>query len=210
MAVQDLSTPLLFTLPASRLGAGQQSACACWDEEALSYTTAGCATLPSPSPLGHELQFVEGFVADGTASLARAWNISGPLLAGGDLVFLDCANASTRADALQLAPGASLKCGNASDVVLRAYVGAECALRASGNASTPCAWDALQQAFIGDGCVAAEATRCACVHLTDFVSSPKPNLPVASLSDLVGLNPADIVTKLRCVTHARSYATLRS
>jgi hypothetical protein len=198
VAVENLARPILFTIPTSTLASGQQSACAWWDEAAATYSTAGCAALPSPYPPGHALRFATSFEASGPASLSAAWNVSGPLLAGCSLVFLDCTNATTRLDVLQLAPGASLKCGNASDIVLRAYVGAECALRSTGNASVPCAWDALRQAFVGDGCVAAEATRCACTHLTDFVSSSKPNLPVASMSDLVGLNPADIVTKLKC------------
>jgi hypothetical protein len=37
--------------------------------------------------------------------------------------------------------------------------------------------------------------QCACRHLTEFAS--KPTIATASLSDMVGLNPADIVTKLR-------------
>jgi hypothetical protein len=198
VAVDNLARPILFTIPTSTLASGQQSACAWWDEAAATYSTAGCAALPSPYPPGHEMLFATSFEATGPASLSTAWNVSGPLLGGCSVVFLDCTNATTRLDVLQLAPGASLKCGNASDVVLRAYVGAECALRSTGNATVPCAWDALRQAFVGDGCVAAEATRCACTHLTDFVSSSKPNIPVASASDLIGLNPADIVTKLKC------------
>jgi len=40
-------------------------------------------------------------------------------------------------------------------------------------------------------------TRCMCTHLTDFTSSQKISIPMASLSDLIGLNPADLVTKLK-------------
>ena len=34
-------------------------------------------------------------------------------------------------------------------------------------------------------------------HLTDFTSSPRPNIPTASLKDMISLNPADLVTKLK-------------
>jgi hypothetical protein len=205
VAVENLSTPLLFTLPASSLGAGQQASCAWWDDDAAAYRSDGCAALPSPTPPPpHELAFASGFVvgAAGAASMAMAWNISGPLLAGCSVAFLDCTNATARAaEVLQLDPASPraapvVACGNASGVVLRAYVGAECALRRADNAAG-CAWDVLQQTFTGAGCVAANATRCMCTHLTDFTSSPQPSIPVCSAADLFGLNPADIVTKLK-------------
>jgi hypothetical protein len=196
VAVENLPTPLLFSVPASTLAPGQQSACAWWDERVAEYSSAGCATLPSPYPPGHTVSFVANFTVSGPASLTRAWEISGPLLEGCEAAFLDCTNATVRTERLQL-DGPSLSCGNSSTLVLRAYTGARCALRLA-NASG-CAWSVTTQAFVGGGCVPASATRCSCTHLTDFVSSSKPNLPMASLSDLVGLNPADLVTKLKCV-----------
>ena len=33
--------------------------------------------------------------------------------------------------------------------------------------------------------------------MTEFSGKSKPSLPMASMSDMLGLNPADIVTKLR-------------
>ena len=39
--------------------------------------------------------------------------------------------------------------------------------------------------------------QCACRHLTEFTGKSAPSLPAASLSDMIGLNPADLVTKLR-------------
>ena len=36
-------------------------------------------------------------------------------------------------------------------------------------------------------------------QLTDFGGVSKPSLPMCSLSDMVGLDPADLVTKLKCV-----------
>ena len=198
LAVSGLATPILFSLPPSALADGQQAACSWWDAAASNYSPAGCASLPNPAPPGHELKFADGFRATSPASLATAWEISGPLLANCSVAFLDCTNATARLGTLVLDPAspASVSCGGATDVVLRAYVGATCALRnASGDAD--CAWDVVSQAFTGPGCVAANATRCACSHLTDFTSSPAPKLPVCSLSDLLSLKPGDLVTKLR-------------
>jgi hypothetical protein len=82
--------------------------------------------------------------------------------------------------------------------VLRIYAGAACALRQANN-SVSCAWDNQRQAFTGCGCVPdpAGATQCACRHLTEFASSAAPSIPTCSLSDMVALDPADIVTKLQ-------------
>jgi hypothetical protein len=53
------------------------------------------------------------------------------------------------------------------------------------------------QAFSGAGCVepVGAVAQCACRHLTDFAS--KPTIATASLSDMVGLNPADIGARAR-------------
>jgi hypothetical protein len=201
VAVVNRSTPLTFTVPASALGGSQLASCSWWDDAAGIYTTAGCAAQPSPAPPDHVLSFEPSFVASGPASLAAAWRINGTLLSGCELTFLDCTNATSRIGKLQLDPASPFAaplvgCGNSTDVVLRAYVGSACALRNASNAYA-CAWDAITQSFTGTGCVAANATRCACSHLTDFTSSPAPRIPVCSLNDLVGLNPADLVTKLK-------------
>jgi hypothetical protein len=202
LSVSNLTTPLLFTLPVSALAPGQRASCAWWDDAAGNYSTRGCASLPSPSPPGHELSFVPGFVASGPASLATAWNISGPLLDGCTPAFLDCTNATQRASgSLQVGAAGAVTCGDASDIIVHAYLGAGCALADTANASV-CAWDAVTQAFTGTACVPASVTRCMCTHLTDFTSSQEVNIPVCSLSDLVGLNPADIgawVVLLICV-----------
>jgi hypothetical protein len=198
VAVRGLAAPVLFTMPPAVLAPGQRATCSWWDAAAGTYSADGCAALPSPYPPGHELAFSAGFVASDAASLATAWNISsGPLLDGCSVAFLDCTNATARASGrLDVGAAGALTCGNASDIVLRAYTGAACGLRNASNAAS-CAWDVVTQAFAGAGCVAAPATRCACVHLTDFASSPAPNIPVCSLSDLLSLKPGDIVTKLK-------------
>ena len=201
LPVSNLSAPILFTIPSASLDDGQVAQCSWWDEEAQAYSTAGCASLPSPSPPGHNLSFVPGFLAHGPASLTTAWAIEGDLLSGCTLAFLDCTNATQRMSKLQLDPASPLTaplvgCGNATDVVLRAYIGTRCQLRNSSNAAG-CAWDARNQSFGGPGCVAANMTRCMCTHLKDFSSGSRVSIPVCSLDDLVGLNSADIITKLK-------------
>ena len=82
--------------------------------------------------------------------------------------------------------------------VLRVYSGAACALRQPNN-SLACTWDNQRQSFTGCGCVPdpVASTQCACRHLTEFASSAAPSIPTCSLSDMLSLNPADIVTKLK-------------
>ena len=53
------------------------------------------------------------------------------------------------------------------------------------------------QAFAGGGCIATDATYCACQHLTDFASGGAPKISVCSAKDLLSLSPGDIVNKLR-------------
>ena len=198
--VNNLSSPVLFTMPASTLRPEQHSSCAWWDDTDESYKTDGCSSLPSPRPPDHELIFLPGFAA----SAARrsdlrlaAWNISGPAMASCEVASLDCSNATIRTSGkLQLGGSSTLACGNATDT-LRAFTGAKCALRDTKNNSAPCFWNVTAQAFSGVGCVVADATRCACSHLTDFTSSPRPNIPVASLSDMISLDPASLLTKLK-------------
>ena len=61
--VQNLSRPLLFTLPTAPLGAAQTSACTWWDEVAGAYTGTECASAPNPAPPGHSVAFNPVFVA---------------------------------------------------------------------------------------------------------------------------------------------------
>ncbi len=189
--VENLTTPLLFTLPPAPAANGTRAQCAWWDVAAGAYSGAACAPLPSPRPPGHVLAFASRFDASaGPASLAAAWNISGPLADGCDAVFLDCTNSSVNATRALLLGNATslpqLQCGNATTLVLRAFVGDACALASVSNAAA-CSWILTTQAFSGAGCVAANATRCICTHATDFISSTTPNLPVCSVSDLVAL-----------------------
>jgi hypothetical protein len=64
-------------------------------------------------------------------------------------------------------------------------------------------YPSCQQAFVGASCVppADGNAQCACRHLTDFAS--KPTITTASLSDMVGLNPADIGARARVRASSR-------
>ena len=199
VVVSNLSSPVLFTMPASALAAEQHTTCAWWEDATQAYKTDGCSSLPSPRPPGHELTFVPDFVATGPASLAGTWNVTGPGMEWCELQFLDCSNVTVRASGkLQLGGASTLTCSNlTNDTVLRAFTGPLCSLRDTKNASAPCFWSVQNQTFSGVGCVAANVTRCACTHLTDFTSSPAPNIPVASLADMISLNPADLLTGLK-------------
>jgi hypothetical protein len=211
IGVANLSAPLRFTLaPAALSSGGVRDACAWWSEAEGAYVTRGCAALPSPLPAGHSAAFdfnasapAAAFPTGGAAWLAASWVLEGPLTAGCEVAFLDCSNATVRAagPTLQLDPASPLtapvlSCGPNGSAPVRAFTGARCALRNASGAEA-CAWDAVRQAFAGPGCVAANATHCACTHATDFASSPAINIPVCTASDLVGLTPADLISKLR-------------
>ena len=197
--VSNLSKPILFTMPPSVLAETEHATCAWWDDSSQAYTTEGCGQLPSPYPAGHELSFIPGFRATGPASLDASWNITGPRTLGCDQVFLDCSNVTVRATGkLQLGGASTLKCTNlTNNTVLRAFTGATCSLRDTKNSSAPCFWNVSAQTFSGVGCLTSNASRCACTHLTDFTSSPAPNIPTASLADMISLNPADLIGKLK-------------
>ena len=190
--VHNLSAPLLFTLPPAQLPNGTRAQCAWWDAASATYSGDACTALPSPYPPGHNLSFATDFDASsGPASLTMAWNITGPLADGVCTpVFLDCTDTSATANHTLLLGNSTtaprLSCGNTTTLVLRAYVGDACGLRNASNGLN-CSWDLSLQAFAGAGCVAANATRCACTHATDFVSSSVSNLPVCSVSDLAAL-----------------------
>ena len=79
--------------------------------------------------------------------------------------------------------------------VMRLYYGDGCAAWQANN-SAGCWWDSSKQLFIGAGCEAPAAAQCACLHLTDFSGGGAPKLGVASLSQMLSLNPSDLFTKL--------------
>jgi hypothetical protein len=77
------------------------------------------------------------------------------------------------------------------------FTGSTCQLIVPNNAAS-CYWQNTKQAFAGPGCMpSGQPKQCACRHLTDLSGRSVPALPTASLKDMLSLNPADIVTKLK-------------
>ena len=203
LEVDNSASPILFTLPAASVPAGSQPVCAFWSASANAYATAGCLALPSPSPAGHVLAFNASSPTPTDASLAGAWTISGPLADGCASVVIDCAAGGgglvypdpSRPFAV---PAVGCPAAGASPAGMRLFVGSSCALNVANN-SAGCWWDAAAQAFAGPSCAPpdADATSCACRHLTDFAALSSPTLSTATAGDLVAIPPGDLVTKFR-------------
>ena len=202
--VANLSAPVTFTLPTlPSLGSGVKAQCQWYDSSAQAYSTVGCVSLPDPRPAGHSVAWVAGFTAARDADMVRAWTISGPLATNCSLQVMDCTtqppprpvypNPLRPFDVAQVACDTS----GANKEPKRVITGSRCALIEEDN-TYGCFWNNSKQAFVGAGCVASGGpVRCACRHLTDFAGASKPSIPTASLQDLLSLNPADIVTKLK-------------
>ena len=185
------------------LGGPRRPACVYWDEAAAAWSTAGCAALPSPVPprgAGSNatvVDWIPGFsgaaggsgngsvVAAGAASLrtiaALGWAVTGPLMDGCTVSYIDCASVlpGTRVfltpDNPFLEPSALCPTAG-TPPLLRFFLGAECALSVGANNSVGCWWSASDQAFEGPACEYPAATRCACIHLTDFSSLSLPRV----------------------------------
>ena len=202
--VANLSAPVTFTLPAlPSLVSGVKAQCQWYDGAAQEYSTVGCVSLPDPLPAGHTVAWAANFTAARDADMMRAWTIAGPLAANCSLQVMDCTaqpppqpvypNPQRPFDVAQVACDTS----GANTEPKRVITGSHCALIQEDNAYS-CYWNNSKQAFVGAGCVASGGpVQCACRHLTDFAGASKPSIPTASLQDLLSLNPADIVTKLR-------------
>ena len=210
LVVANATTPITFTLPAVPTAGGvNQSVCAFYDTAAGAYSTAGCIGVPNPGPANHTLAFVPGYQTPNDQSLALAWDIAGPLLAGCNTTLIDCSLPNPPVvypDPRQplAIPAVSCPANAVKPPVLRVFYGTHCQLWQPGNAYN-CSWNNTLQAFNGTGCVAtANVTKCMCRHLTDFAAARTPKLTTCSLSDLLSLNPADIVTKLKFLFIVRS------
>ena len=204
VAMANLSAPVTFTLPSlPALVSGVKAQCQWYDSSAQAYSTVGCVSLPDPLPAGHTVAWVAGFTAARDADMMRAWTITGPLAANCSLQVMDCTtqpppppvypNPLRPFDVAQVACDTS----GVNKEPKRVITGSRCALIEEDN-TYGCYWNNSKQAFVGAGCVASGGpVRCACRHLTDFAGASKPSIPTASLQDLLSLNPADIVTKLK-------------
>ena len=199
--VANAVVPIRFSLPAVNTGADGQAVCSYWDTKARAYATAGCVGVPSPYPANHSVYFVGGFTAANDTALALAWKISGPMVDNGScsVALIDCNDAQPRKifpDPRQPLAVPAIACpprsnSSVTQPVLRVYYGSACQLWRSGNAGN-CSWDAIKQAFVGGGCVAATGpTLCMCRHLTDFASARVPKVETCSLSDMTSLSPGE-------------------
>ena len=206
LQVSNRTTPIRFSLPrVPGLADGTKAQCQWWDYSVSAYSTVGCVSLPVLLPAGHTAAFAAGFTSGTDAGMVLAWNISGSLVAAGNCTesVLDCASAADAERVIFPNPAQpfafpAVRCNaSVSTSPMRVWSGKRCALIQHDN-TLQCWWDNVKQAFVGPGCVpSAGPTQCACRHLTDFSGKRKMSLPMASLSDLVGLNPADLVTKLK-------------
>jgi hypothetical protein len=79
--VSNTGSPIRFTLPAVNVSAGAKAVCQFWDTKLArpAYSTIGCGGVPSPSPAGHELRFLN-LTTPADSMLALLWDIRGSLL----------------------------------------------------------------------------------------------------------------------------------
>lgn len=205
LSVQNLATPLQFTLPSpAAANTGLEPQCAFYDTARSAVSTAGCARLPTAIPPGHALSLRPGFAATDDSSLARAWVLSGPLAANCTEAFVDCA-ATPLAQVLfnpqqPFAAGAVGCTPGGFAGTLRVYSGPRCAL-ASANAPGGCAWDAVAQRFAGPGCVPTapqgeSSATCLCRHATDFLAFSQSASPLATLYPFQAPRPHSAPVKL--------------
>ena len=213
LVVANATMPITFTLPAVNTSTSptQHAVCAFYDTTAGAYSTAGCIALPNPSPAGHTLSFTPGYATPSDASLAGAWSITGPLVDQNcQQQVIDCSsdapctgavwgrNCSVQPNQRQPlgAANAAISCPATGAPVLRVMYGVLCSVWQ--NNTLGCWWNNTKQSFIGPGCVSTPGpTQCMCRHLTDFAPARAPSLSTVSTSELLGLSPGDIITKLR-------------
>ena len=171
--------------------------------------------MPNPYPQCHTVAFIADYQTPDDASLASAWNITGPMVDGGSCNFkvLDCnlddpgvvfpdprspLDPTSRPVACPPKPdAANATDGNATvsnatvprQPVLRVYYGASCLLWRPDN-GYGCFWNNTLQAFQGNNCVRSTApTQCMCRHLTDFASARVPKIETCSVQDMLSLKP---------------------
>jgi hypothetical protein len=153
--VAGLSAPIYFTLPplTTALTAGQKPGCTFWDTAAAAYSSKGCAGIPYMRPPGHTLFWTPGYRVATDAEMAKAWNISGPLLASCAVQLLDCSkDAAGKQTDVKLSPNPAnpfdfpaINCSTVDTSPKVVFVGSQCKLTQPGNAKD-CYWDNMKQA----------------------------------------------------------------
>jgi len=221
--ISGLANPIMFTLSMPRLTAASSSQCRFWDTAALKYSTTGCVSQPDPQPPSpdHNIKWKAGFSAKSDADMLNAWNGTGPLYKGCTTRVLDC---SAPSPGVVFPNPASpfgvpaISCSGNSTTPMLVFVGSTCQLLNTSNAYN-CTWSNYLQAFVGGGCqITGDSLQCACRHvrlalctaqrrltdasrppaqLTDFASASRYNIPVASPSQMVSLDPGTLLTRLR-------------
>jgi len=193
--ISGLSKPIYFTLPLVPLADGVKAQCQFWDRKAQpqNYSTVGCVTMPDPLPPGHNASWASNFTVGSDADMAAAWNITGALVTSHCLFeVLDCSLANTTRvvypNPARPFDFPAVRCNaSISTAPLLAISGSRCPLIQPNNA-LGCFWNNSKHAFQGPGCVASGGpVQCACRHLTEFAGESAPSLPMASLSDMIGL-----------------------
>ena len=223
--VTNATSPILFALPRVSLDPESQAVCTYWDPLSKTYQTNGCIGVPNPQPPNHMLAFIPGYETPDDTSLANAWNISGPMVDGlcktmvidcnsdapctGTVVGRSCKVYPDPRNPLAVPAVSCPAVGNMSNSsaanaptplqpVLRVFYGQFCPLWQDNDYN--CSWDNIKQSFNGGGCVSAgDSTQCMCRHLTDFAAARKPKVAVCSTTDLMSLNPGDVVTRLQWI-----------
>ena len=214
LLVSNLTKPITFTLPSVTTSGSEAAACTFYDTVTGGYSTQGCSTVPNPRPPNHVLSFTPGFTSFDDAGMANAWSITGPLAVGCASVVIDCPGAqrtnivpgepnrnvaSIFADPQTplLTPAVKCPVNSSKPVYLRVFWGHDCALWQYNN-SANCWWDNTLQVFNGTGCINwTGGTQCTCRHATDFAAARTPKIATCSLSDMVALNPGDLLSKLK-------------
>ena len=80
LPINNLTTPVYFSMPRLALADGRKAQCQFWDKAALNYSTSGCVGLPDPQPPGHVIAWKPAPNVTKDADIAAAWNISGELV----------------------------------------------------------------------------------------------------------------------------------
>ena len=202
LLIQDLDQLITFELPWTAPTSGAAVVTQFWDNTAVppAYSSYGCVTMPSQTPPLLEIYWDPHFSASKFGDdLQFAWQLSGAPMVGCTQTILNCSDPSEASQLVSLDPQSSIGdpvvgCSLNATGALRVLTGHNCSLWRQNTSG--CYWNATYQAFHGAGCVAANATRFATRHLTDFLAAKPLNIEVAKPGDLGNLTAVDF-TRMR-------------